>query len=1014
VRKIMSVGVILGEKKRFFHWGLVFTSVFAAVLFVILSSSIAQAVTTVPTKMNFQGRLANSAGNILADGTYNMKFRIYNASSGGTLQWSEDRLVSATQGVTVTNGQFSVQLGSVTSLPASIFTSNSLYFEVELPTPATATSSSPSWTEGPMTPRNQLATSAYAYNAETLDGLDSADFAAASGSTNYIQNTTTPQTANLTVQGASNSSAIVSITQGSSTGNLLVVGNGSTTGLTINSSGNTSVHGDLAVKNVTLAVGKTLTMAGDTTANRPGSPTEGMIFYDTTTKKLEVYSNGKWQADRTDAVIVAASDSSQTDKDAADYVADGNTGAAADGDQVQINSALTAGSGKKVVLLAGTYVADATIAIPNNTTLTGVGRGTLIELADIDATDNLIENSDMTTGSGVVVQNLRLNGRKDLNTAGTQHAVYLDDMGTVSTNLPGATVKNITVQNFRNSGVYLNSSESTTVTGNTSLDNDEDGIGLVNSPSNIVTSNIVEGTGQDGINLFSSPSSSVTNNIIQGSGEDGIVVNASALVTVTGNTTQGNADSGIKLNTGANGTVSANIVSGNALRGIYVWINSNNNNVSGNSIYDNGGTTDNNGIHVVNSDSNTITGNTITDSSATTTNYAINIGTSTADTNYLANNSLGTGSINDVGTGTIYANQLNSSGQLINRSSGGFAIQGAGGTNLFSAAGTASITIGSSDTTGTVLVLDTKTDAGDPTGTAGGMYYNSSTGKFRCYQAGAWKNCDDGGNATTLDGIDSTGFAQLGINNTFTGANTINVANAAAFDVQNGSAASVFRVDTANTMVRIGSTIADSTGVVLVLDTKNTSGDPTGVDGAMYYNSSLKAFRCYQAGEWRSCIGGLAASSTSAQTISGTTATDFTKNYTIPADACVPGRVYRITARGVYTTGLTAGTITISVIAGSTTLLSSSVAPGGSATNRQWVLNADVICQTAGATGTVEAAGTFMRFTGAAASTNTEMLNTAPITLDTTAAQILKVRSQATQAATSLTVRQVIFEALGP
>lgn len=894
----MRIGYAAFRKRAVLVRGGIFASFFALMMLVDPAS----AATTLPTKMNFQGRLTNSAGNILSDGTYNMKFRIYDASSGGTLQWSEDRLVSATQGVTVTNGQFSVQLGSITSLPASIFISNSLYFEVELPTPATATSSSPSWTEGPMTPRDQMATSAYAYNSETLDGYDSSDFAAASGSANYIQNTTTPQTANLTIQGAANSSAVVSIMQGSSTGDLLAVGNGSTTGLTINNSGNTLVHGDLAVQNVSLAAGKTITIAGDTTVNRPASPTEGMIYYDTTTKKLEIYSNGKWQADRTDAVIVAASDSSQADKDAADYVADGNTVAAADGDQVQINSALTAGSGKKVVLLAGTYVADATISIPNNTTLTGVGNGTLIELADIDATDSLIENSDNTTGSGVVVQNLRLNGRKDLNTVGTQRAVHLDDMGNVGSNLPGAIVKNITVQNFRNSGIYLNSSESTIVTGNTVIDSDEDGIGLVNSPSNIVTSNIVEGVAQDGINLFSSPSSIITNNIVQGNGEDGIVVNTSTLITVTGNTTQGNADSGIKLNTGTNGTVSANIVSGNALRGIYVWINSNDNSISGNNVYDNGGATNNNGIHVVNSDSNTITGNTITDSSATTTNYAINVATSSADTNYLANNSLGTGSVNDAGTGTIYANQLNSSGQLVNRSSGGFAIQGSAGTNLFSTAGTTSVTIGTSDTTGTVLVLDTKTDAGDP----------------------------------------------------------------------------------------------------------------TGVDGAMYYNSNMQAFRCYQSGEWRSCIGGLATSSTSPQTISGTTATDFTTTYTIPANACVPGRVYRITARGVYSTNLTGGNTTISVIAGSTTLLSSTVTLGGSANNRQWILSADVICQTTGATGTVEAAGTFMRFTGAASSASTEMVNTAAVTLDTTAAQTLKVNSQANQAATSITVRQVIIESLGP
>ncbi|MEO5499221.1 MAG: hypothetical protein ABIR46_01850, partial [Candidatus Saccharimonadales bacterium] len=59
-------------------------------------------------------------------------------------------------------------------------------------------------------------------------------------------------------------------------------------------------------------------------------------------------------------------------------MADGNTGTAADGDQVQINQALTAGTGKKVVLLAGTYTIDASISVPNNTTLVGVGVGTKI------------------------------------------------------------------------------------------------------------------------------------------------------------------------------------------------------------------------------------------------------------------------------------------------------------------------------------------------------------------------------------------------------------------------------------------------------------------------------------------------------------------------------------------------------------------------------------------------------------------------------------------------------------
>jgi hypothetical protein len=159
-------------------------------------STPANAVQTVPYKMNFQGRIADASGNPMPTGTYNMKFRIYDALTGGTLQWSEQRANSASTGVAVTNGLFSVQLGDVTSLPATIFTNQNLYFEIEMPTPATATCSTAScesYAEGPMGPRNKLGTSAYAFNSDTLDGLDSTAFAAASGSASYIQNQSASQ-----------------------------------------------------------------------------------------------------------------------------------------------------------------------------------------------------------------------------------------------------------------------------------------------------------------------------------------------------------------------------------------------------------------------------------------------------------------------------------------------------------------------------------------------------------------------------------------------------------------------------------------------------------------------------------------------------------------------------------------------------------------------------------------------------------------------------------------------------
>lgn len=158
--------------------------VVAALTFLVLSlisliviTDKANALTTVPTQVNFQGRLTDPSGNVKPDGSYNMTFRLFTASSGGSAVWTEVR--ETTNRVTLTNGLFSVQLGSVTPLSASLFASGNLYLEIELPSTATATcstSSCASYTEGPMTPRNVLATSAYAYNAETLDGIDSSAF----------------------------------------------------------------------------------------------------------------------------------------------------------------------------------------------------------------------------------------------------------------------------------------------------------------------------------------------------------------------------------------------------------------------------------------------------------------------------------------------------------------------------------------------------------------------------------------------------------------------------------------------------------------------------------------------------------------------------------------------------------------------------------------------------------------------------------------------------------------------
>ena len=87
-----------------------------------------------------------------------------------------------------------------------------------------------------------------------------------------------------------------------------------------------------------------------------------------------------------------------------------------------------------------------------------------------------------------------------------------------------------------------------------------------------------------------------------------------------------------------------------------------------------------------------------------------------------------------------------------------------------------------------------------------------------------------------------------------------NVNNTTGFQILNASDVPLFNVDTTNNYVYIGNPTADTTGALLVLDTKNTTGDPTGVLGGMYYNSALQQFRCFRAvsstpgdGLWEAC-----------------------------------------------------------------------------------------------------------------------------------------------------------------
>jgi hypothetical protein len=54
--------------------------------------------------------------------------------------------------------------------------------------------------------------------------------------------------------------------------------------------------------------------------------------------------------------------------------------------------------------------------------------------------------------------------------------------------------------------------------------------------------------------------------------------------------------------------------------------------------------------------------------------------------------------------------------------------------------------------------------------------------------------------------------------------------------------------------LQVGSSTTDANAVELILDSYNNATDPSGTNGAMYYNSSLGKFRCYENSSWKNCI----------------------------------------------------------------------------------------------------------------------------------------------------------------
>ncbi len=113
-----------------------------------------QAAMASTNTISYQGQLTNSAGNPL-NGTYNMVFKLYTASSGGTALWTESW--TGGNAVDVTDGLFHVLLGSLNNTLSTVVASNNqLYLGFTV------------GTDSEMQPRVQLGSTPYSMQALTV------------------------------------------------------------------------------------------------------------------------------------------------------------------------------------------------------------------------------------------------------------------------------------------------------------------------------------------------------------------------------------------------------------------------------------------------------------------------------------------------------------------------------------------------------------------------------------------------------------------------------------------------------------------------------------------------------------------------------------------------------------------------------------------------------------------------------------------------------------------------------
>jgi len=184
---------MLGKNK---HLLLLASFAFGFLVFLFLAPT-ASATTGINSELSFEGKIVNSSGVNITNGTYNTEFTIYTGCSneptsntGCSLTWTEDYLTSASEGVTFNGGTFQVDLGQYCAFSGGTCQGNTntaidwnsypIYFSIQIGGAANCTPGGNFTTncsgDGVMGPYMLLTATPYSLNSNALGGLTASQF----------------------------------------------------------------------------------------------------------------------------------------------------------------------------------------------------------------------------------------------------------------------------------------------------------------------------------------------------------------------------------------------------------------------------------------------------------------------------------------------------------------------------------------------------------------------------------------------------------------------------------------------------------------------------------------------------------------------------------------------------------------------------------------------------------------------------------------------------------------------